>query len=61
MIEENARIDEESRERRKAIIGQIRKEIFELENENLCLKNPKKNHEIEDLITNLIKRKAVDL
>lgn len=61
MIEENARIDEESRERRKVIIGQIRKEIFELENENLCLKNPKKNHEIEDLITNLIKRKAVDL
>lgn len=61
MIEEKYEIDELAQEKRKQIIKELRSAIFELENDNLKLTNPKKDSEIEDEILRMIQRKALGL
>ncbi len=61
MIEGNVVINEKEQEKRKKIIGTIRKQIFEAESDNLRLKNPKKDSEMEEMVLRLIKRKAEEL
>lgn len=61
MIEGNVVINEREQEKRKRIIGMIRKQIFEAESDNLRLKNPKKDSEMEEMILRLIKRNAEEL
>ena len=61
MIEGNVVINEKEQEKRKKIIGTIRKQIFEAESDNLRLKNPKIDSEMEEMVLRLIKRKAEEL
>lgn len=61
MIQEQTSIDLKMQEKRRKTIAEIRKAVFDLENENVRLKTPKKDSEIVESITNLIRRKAAEL
>ena len=61
MIQEQTSIDLKMQEKRRKTIAEIRKAVFDLENENVRLKTPKKDSEIVESITNLIRRMAAEL
>lgn len=61
MMQEQTSIDLKMQEKRRKTIAEIRKAVFDLENENVRLKTPKKDSEIVESITNLIRRKAAEL